>query len=332
VVTEHPDARAPIRRVAVCLDGSDLGERALPHALAVATGLGASLTLLRVLECAHGNAALPDPMEWELQRQEAHRYLDQLAAAGPAGAAAVDAVLLEGKAAEEICRWCGLREIDLTVVATHGASGRSPWALASTARKLLDRVPGSLLLVPAGTEATPAAAAHYRRLLVPVDGSLRAESVLPIALRIASAHDAELLVVHVVPTPELTACGPLGAEDLELRDRLVRRNEHVARDYLDHLRTGFSGAGVPLRMLLLQGGDAASRLARVAVDERVDLIVLSAHGSYTRASAPCGSVTADLVSLASVPLLIVRSRSNRAMRRAVAPEPATARLPHLAGP
>jgi nucleotide-binding universal stress UspA family protein len=320
---------ALIRRIVACLDGSALAERALPHALAAATALGAPLTLLRVLEHPGAEGAPADPMEWEIQRREARSYLDRLAAAGPARDASVEAEVIEGKAAEEICRWCRHRGIDLTVVCTHGMGGHSPWALASTARKLLDRAPGSLLLVPIAGDAPPAPA-RYRRVLVPIDGSPRAESVLPIAARIASAHGAELLVAHVVPWPELIEFGPLDAEDLELRDRLVRRNERVARSYLDRLRARLSESHVVPRMLLFQGGDVASRLARLAADEHVDLLVLSAHGRTAHAGVPCGGVTAELISRSTVPLLIVRSGANRAMQRVGAPEPAAARLPQLA--
>jgi nucleotide-binding universal stress UspA family protein len=323
----------PIRCVVACLDGSELGERALPHALAAASALGAPLTLLRVLELAPGQRSPADPMEWEIRRREARDYLDRLARSGSTAEAAVEMELIEGRAAEEICRWTARREAGLTVACTHGAGGRSPWVLASTARKLLDRAPGSLLLVPAAASAATGAA-HDGRVLVPLDGSPQAESVLPIALRIASAQRAELLVVHVVPVPELTEIGPLDAADLELRDRIMRRNERVARTYLDRVRAHLCDPDVTLRTAILTGGDVATRLARFAVDEHADLLVLAAHGrGGARFGTPCGGVTADLIARSSVPLLIVRSsQESRSMRRAAAQETLATRLPHHAAP
>ena len=121
---------------------------------------------------------------------------------------------------------------------------RQPWgaralrvdALSSTARKLVEAVPGSLLLVPADGDRRDGCAARYRRIMVPLDGSARAESVLPIATRLAKAHEAELLIAHVTPAPELTKVGPLTAQDLELEQRVIARNERVARSYLDQIR------------------------------------------------------------------------------------------------
>jgi len=329
---DRPKTKAALRRVLACFDGSSLGERSLPHAVAVAGALGAPVTLLRVLEGPTGDQAPADPLQWEIRRREARKYMDRLAAQCDEAAAAVKAEVIEGKAAEEICRWSAAHEVDLTVITTHGAGGHSPWTLASTARKLLDRAPGSFLIVPA--TAQPAErVVRYRRLLVPLDGSPQAETALPIAARIAAAHESELIVAHVVPVAELTQIGPLEAEDIELTDRLRRRNERVARTYFDRLRGQLSAGHTKVRVILLQGGDVASGLAGLAAREQVELVVLAAHGRSGRLHMPCGGVTAELIARSSVPLLVVRSRSARAMRRTL-PDleaPAT-RLPHHASP
>jgi nucleotide-binding universal stress UspA family protein len=238
--------------------------------------------------------------------------------------------VIEGKAAEEICRWSADRDVDLTVITTHGAGGHSPWTLASTARKLLDRAPGSFLIVPS-TAQPGDRVTRYRRVLVPLDGSPQAETALPIAARIAAAHDSELIVAHVVPVAELTQIGPLEAEDIELTDRLRRRNERVARAYLDRLRAQLSDEHKKVRVILLQGGDVASGLAGMAAREQVDLVVLAAHGKSGRLHMPCGGVTSELIARSSVPVLVVRSRSARMLRR-ISPdlEAPAARLPQHA--
>ena len=327
---ERPAGKTALHRVLACFDGSGLGERSLPHAVAVGGALGAPVTLLRVLEHSTENHAPADPLQWEIRRREAREYMDRLAAQCDEAAAPVDAEVIEGKAAEEICRWSADHDVDLTVITTHGAGGHSPWTLASTARKLLDRAPGSFLIVPSTAQPVDRVT-HYRRVLVPLDGSPQAETALPIAARIAAAHESELIVAHVVPVAELTQVGPLEAEDIELSDRLRRRNERVARAYFDRLRAQLSAGHTRVRVILLQGGDVASGLAGVAAREQVELVVLSAHGRSGRLHMPCGGVTAELIARCSVPVLVVRSRSARTMRR-IAPDleaPAT-RLPQHA--
>jgi nucleotide-binding universal stress UspA family protein len=329
---ERPQGKRTLRRVLACFDGSGLGERALPHAVAVAGALGAPVTLLRVLECSTDDQAPADPLQWEIRRREAHEYMDRLATQCECAEAAapVESALLEGKAAEEICHWSADHDVDLTVVTTHGAGGHSPWTLASTARKLLERAPGSFLIVPSTAQPSDRVA-RYQRVLVPVDGSPQAETALPIAARIATAHESELIVAHIVPIPELTQIGPLEPEDIELSDRLRHRNERVARTYLDRLRAQLADEHTNVRVILLQGGDVASRLAGVVAREQIDLVVLAAHGRSGRLHLPCGGVTADLIARSSVPVLVVRSGATRAMRR-IAPElePPAARLPQHA--
>jgi nucleotide-binding universal stress UspA family protein len=73
-----------------------------------------------------------------------------------------------------------------------------------------------------------------------------------------------------------------------------------------------------VRVILLQGGNVTSGLASI-VREQTDLVVLAAHGRSGQLSLPCGSVTADLIARASVPILVVRSRAARARGR-IAPD------------
>jgi nucleotide-binding universal stress UspA family protein len=336
-MTQRPRAQAgapssAYGRIVVCVDGSDLGERAIPHARAFAAAFGGSVTLLQVLEHAKPGQAPLDAVEWDIRRHEARDYVDQLARREPsAGEGALEAQVVEGAAAEEICRWTQHEQTDLTGLCTHGESGQSEWSLASTARKVVDRAPGSFLLVPA-TEKPSGEIARYERLLVPLDGSPRAESVLPVATRLAQAQQAELILGHVVPVPELTEVGPPAAEALELRERLIQRNERVATEYLDRLRAQLGSSGLSPRVLVLRGGEPRSQLARLIEEERVDLVILSAHGRGGGRDSACGSVAASLIANASRPLLVVRQRPARATRRVRAAKERGIRLPSQATP
>ena len=329
--TETPlhHAETAVQRVAACLDGSALGERVIPHALAVAGALGTPLTLLRVLEGPTGGA-LPDPVEWDIRRGEGREYVRRLAREQKGAEVAVESEVVEGRAAEEICLWTRRHGVGLTVLCTHGARGETEWSLASTARKLVEGAPGSVLLVPASAPAQTGVA-RYRRVLVPVDGSPRGERVLPLAKRLAAAQGAEVILAHVVPEPELTEVGPLDAEAIDLREQLASRNERVANEYLDRLRAQLADDRVSVRTLVLRGGDTRSRLARLVSDEEVDLVVLSAHGRSARSDVPLGSVAAYLAAHVEVPLLIVRRGTAEAQRveRAHREE---ARLPSQATP
>jgi len=310
-----PTPSAPFRRIAVCVDGSEMSEVVVFHAAKVASAFGVPLTILRVLEPdSNVDAIPPDPLDWDVRQREARACLERLV---PLAGRDVDVQweLIQGRAAEQICGFALQHGADLTVLASHGEHGRSVWALSSTARKLVDGVPGSLLLVPADGDRREGSAARYRRIMVPLDGSARAESVLPIATRLANVHEADLLIAHVIPAPELTKVGPLTAQDLELEQRVVARNERVARSYLDQILARLSEAGLAARTVISRGGDARTGLARLVRREGADLVILSAYGRRGPRGTPYGSVAAHLLTHAAVPLLVSRERPRRVLRR-----------------
>src|SRR3546814_15735031 len=82
-----------------------------------------------------------------------------------------------------------------------------------------------ILLVPPNAEPKPDS---YRRIVVPLDGSCWAESVLPVATRLARAADAELVLAHIVPRPELTVLRPLELEAQLMPQRVVARKAATA--------------------------------------------------------------------------------------------------------
>jgi len=307
---EEPPALSPsIREILACIDGSDLGSGIVPHAQVVARAFGARLTLLHVLESEHAApGAPPNPLDWGIRRREAHAHLEALAAPLIELDREIRSELITGHPAEQICAWAVDHHVDLTVLCSHGARGVTDWDLASTARKLIEGAPGSLLLIPAAA-AVKGGEVNYRRILVPVDGSMRAESVLPIAARIAASQNAELLFAHVIPVPEITCSGPLDAEGAELEHRVIEHNRRVASAYLDRVRARIRHADLRVRTLVVENGRGANRLQRLIREESVDLVVMSAHGHTGRTDSVCGRFTEHALTHATTPLVVVRERA-----------------------
>jgi len=302
----------PIRHVGVCTDRSSLGDRAVPHAVAVARAFGAKLTVLQALEPPHeGPTATPtDPLDWEVQRTEARRHLAAVESEHAAADVAMGSEVLEGRPAEEIRDWVSSHGVDLTVLASHGESGWTEWSLASTARKLLEGVAGSVLLVPALSVQEPLQGeVVYGRILVLLDGSPRAESAVPLALCVTRAHGAELLLLHVVSRPEFSCPCPFDAEEQDLDQRLVDRNARAAELYLAGVRERVAGDGVRVRSVVAVDGDVRGEILRRIAEDHVDLVVFSGHGRGGRAELPFGSVASFLLEHATAPLLVVRERT-----------------------
>lgn len=299
-----------IRHIAACLDRSVLAERALAHAVAVAKAFDAHVSLLHVLDTSHGaHAALTDPLEWELARREASAYLEQAARGDFALTRGLSVDLVEGDPPTQIAQWVREHDVDLVVLCTHGRGGATEWPLASTARKLVESLPCSLLVVPAVAEQH-VEPPGYTRILVPLDGSVWSETVLSLATRLAQAHGAELVLAHAVPRHQLTRAGPAppSAVDLELERRLVERNEGIGRGYLEQLRARLMSAGISTRTVVERDGEVRADLLRVVAREQPDIIVLSTCGSSGHVERVAGTVAMHLLTHATRPLLLARPR------------------------
>ncbi len=296
-------------QILVPLDGSPIAASALSHVLAVTQQHEASITLIRVVEPAPGDASVINPTDWQLQRTEASTYLDELVADCAATCKAdVCKVVMEGSAADRILEHAQEHGHNLIVISSHGKGGLSEWNVSSVALKVINRCGIAILLVrayqaPEPGSPGPIRPVRYRRILVPLDGSLRSEHVLPVATRLAEKHDAELLLVHGVVKPELFDQKPLDGEYNTLIEKVIEHNRQQAERYFDDLSQRLD---VALKTYVLTSDDVASSLHRFVAEHEVDLVILSAHGRAGRHDWRYGSLTSGFIAYGTTHLLIVQ--------------------------
>jgi len=140
----------------------------------------------------------------------------------------------------------------------------------------------------------------YTRILVPLDGSKRAESILPQVEELAQQCGATVILLEVLEpsqhhyaaavVPELLAAGATQ------RTTEIRRYVH---DLCDSLRARGLNANAVIKQ-----GPVVETILEVAKDEAVDLIALASHGYSGLARILHGSVAAEVLHRARVPLLI----------------------------
>jgi nucleotide-binding universal stress UspA family protein len=296
------DGQPIFRHVLACVNDSAASRAALAHAAAIASATGARLTAMRVLEPPPGQVST-DPVEWRLRLHDAEVELkhDLLEFSDPDA----KAVVIGGQAAECICAWARDNGIDLTVLSATG-DGNWPFSgLGGTARRVVEVTNSSVLLVPRSEPGD--AAICYRRVMAPLDGSPRSECALPITMAIAAAHEAEVVLVHAAPNIELTEIGPVEAEAVALRDKLRHRNELVAEKYFKQVKSRLPPRPVATRTRVLASGDPRHALARAAVADRSDIIILCSTGLGAHPDLSVGSVAEYLISHADKPILLVRA-------------------------
>ena len=149
-----------------------------------------------------------------------------------------------------------------------------------------------------------------KSIVVPLDGSTRAESVLPSVVRIAKTYGSSVALVHAVIEP--VATGVLAAgEDLEHARGLARRLEVSAERYLSQVGAHLSREIPSVRTLVLRSRDERQALIELSERENADLIVLSAHGATCNVGRPLGTVAGYMVMLARPALLVLQDLPQR---------------------
>jgi nucleotide-binding universal stress UspA family protein len=133
----------------VPLDGSDLAERALPHAKLLAKQFGGRIHLLRVIT---PSAALTEiePVAVDIERAqitEAEEYLERVSSALAGESFDVEANIAVGTPADTIIQYAVEHHIRLIVMYTHGRSGLSRWVYGSVADRVLQGARCPVLLV-----------------------------------------------------------------------------------------------------------------------------------------------------------------------------------------
>ena len=142
------------QRILVPLDGSDRAELALPFAEELAAKLGSEIILL----CASDSAEAEDYAKHEIyleQITEAVKRAAKKLLTNPEQKVSIRSAVTIGLPAQEIVDYAEQVAVSLIIMATHGRTGVSRWALGSVAEKvmrastrpvLLVRVPGASIV------------------------------------------------------------------------------------------------------------------------------------------------------------------------------------------
>jgi len=141
----------------------------------------------------------------------------------------------------------------------------------------------------------------FERILVPLDGSQRAERAVPLAARVARATGGSLALLQALSVPgELVSFVAPALEPSTLGPDL-----DAAKGYLDAVAATIEGLTVETAV---RSGPAPSAIAAFAREYNADAIMLCSHGEASLAHRVLGSVAERLVHSAPVPVLVLREQ------------------------
>jgi nucleotide-binding universal stress UspA family protein len=222
----------------------------------------------------------------------------------------VRTVVMEGLVAEGIIEYAQNKGMKLIILSSHGRNGLTQWGISSITQKIILSAQTSLLIVRAyqyGIHSGELSKSPlYQRILVPLDGSQRAENVLPIITQLAQVHKSQIHLVQVIQTPEMARQMPPAIEDIELSSQIVARNREEAERYLEQVKSRSYLEGIAVQTHLMTSDNAAVALHQLVEQEHIDMVTLSAHGYSGNHQWPYGSMVNNFIIHGIVSLLIVQ--------------------------
>ena len=144
----------------------------------------------------------------------------------------------------------------------------------------------------------------YHKILVPLDGSKRAEKILPHVEELAKRYKAKVILLQIV---EFKAINTGEGAFIPLSDYEFDQAEKKTETYLKGIQGEFREKNIESRTHVIYG-PVVEGIISIAAQEGVDLIALASHGRGGVSRVFYGSVAAGLVHGVDRPLLIIRSR------------------------
>ncbi|HUO33735.1 MAG TPA: universal stress protein [Candidatus Acidoferrum sp.] len=292
-----PSARVQLKNILLLTDFSEPSSVALRYAIAIAREYVATVHALHVLipaSLANARTSLSS-LAAEAREEVAQVEMQRVASA-------LFGVAHETSIVTDVAIWPGVRRTtedchaDLIVLGTRGRTGKQKMLLGSVAEEILRLSSVPVFTTGARSRQQVHNAARFHRVFFAADFSPESNSAFPHALSFARESGAHIILLHVIRRQEEATPGPC----LSVAGALHQLHELLPPGAESWCRPE----------LLVEYGEPADCILRVAADRHADLIVLGVRDAGGRLSSATQSEskTAHKVVVQShVPVLTVRS-------------------------
>ena len=145
----------------------------------------------------------------------------------------------------------------------------------------------------------------YDKILVPLDGSIRAERILPHVEHLALTERARVIFLRVVKPIFVTD----GFQTVAVDESMVENKNRLAEadEYLQKIAGEFGEKHIEAEHLA-ETGSVVDVIIRTAQDKDVDLVAMASHGRGGLSRVFYGSVAAGVLHKVDRPLFLIRSQ------------------------
>lgn len=148
----------------------------------------------------------------------------------------------------------------------------------------------------------------FHHLLVPLDGSPRAELALPVAARIAHATGATLTLLRVVSLPRDMVWQSMGGPFINISE-VFQQEQARADEYVQHIAALAMLEDLHVEAMAIEG-NVSQRILTEAQTNQADLIVMCSRGETGLKRWAYGSVSLQVVRQSSIPVLLLHPEAD----------------------
>jgi nucleotide-binding universal stress UspA family protein len=296
------------RVIMVPTDGSGFDREAIRVALRIADRTAARVRLVRVLATGSffGVAAEGTPLPLDVSRSERDSALSELyslAAECRANSKADICVDLHAGPVSDVLQGYARRnDVDLIVMSTHGRSGITRLSLGSVTDSLIRHTTIPVLVVkPPTSYLNPQVVNGFKRIIVPLDGSVLAEQILPRVLTLAKLEDAEITLLNVLI--------PQSYSQKEIVDPVMPwwdKDVATAQAYLFGIAGRLRRDGASVTSDIVIAENVPNAIRDFASREKADLIAIATHGRGGLARMLRGSVADAIMHSGRMSMLVLK--------------------------
>jgi nucleotide-binding universal stress UspA family protein len=302
------------KTIMVPTDGSGFEREAIRVGLRIAERSQAKVRLVRV-HCTgafFGMESSPEAatLSAEVLEQERDRVLNELynlaAEYRKTSGANIEVSLEDGPVPDALHAYANRNYVDLIVMSSHGRGGLARLSLGSVTDSVIRRTTIPVLVVkPYPSYLNSQVPDVFKRIIVPLDGSIVAEQILPEVIALAEVEESELALLRVV-VPRASSQKAVANENTPWWDKDVAAAEAYLVRTADKLRE----SGFRTKTDVVISEDIAQAITDYAARASADLIAIATHGRGGLSRALRGSVADVVTRISRVPLLVVRPVGN----------------------
>ena len=139
---------------------------------------------------------------------------------------------------------------------------------------------------------------RFKKILIPLDGSLNSNRGLNEAISLARSANSKIIGVHVLPIYPKNVVGTF--------DTYLKYQKKMAKKSLEKAKISSARHGIEFQEKILYSNDIANMIVKFANSSKSDLIVIGSRGKANPKAGYLGSVATGVVYSAKLPVLLVK--------------------------